>query len=540
MPIRGNAMETIERRPEGGRGEGEHRPEAGSVGHEVGTDLDPAGGGLDRRSLFRWPVTALLAAAGGALLAACDFTTAPFDRHAHLLDRLGYGATPAAKARVDAIGEAAWLDEQLAPSTLDLGALNAKLAALPALSQSAVELFTNYPQGNARFAAAQLQLASAIRAAESPAQLFERMVEFWSDHFNVPVDNRTLQLLKIVEDREIIRPRALGTFKDLVVASALSPAMLFYLDNWQSRAGAINENYARELLELHTLGVNGGYTEADVVATARLLTGWTIDQSTGTFRFVGANHDPAPLTILGWTRPATGSGLAHGIQFLQHLAMQPACAQFVCTKLARRFVADQPDPGLVSAMASTWLANDSAIGPVLRAMVSHPTFDAAANKKFRRPLDYVAFVNRALGTSIAPTTNEAQLQRIGGALSRLGQFPFGWPAPNGYPDVEGAWLNTGAMLARWNFAGDVVGRGFPTITYSTTALRASLTGKTASEIYDLVARALVLESVTSTGRGFLNTQLGWTDALRPTGSQIDAALPTILVAVLVAADAQYR
>jgi uncharacterized protein (DUF1800 family) len=538
-------METVESRTP------ELVPESGTAGpaHEAPADETPAhetpahetpAPTLDRRSLFRRPVTAAMAALGGVVLAACDFTSSPFDRRVHLLKRLTYGATPAARDRITAIGETAWLDEQLAPQTLDLTAINAKIAALPALSQTPAQLFANYQNGNARLAAAQLQLASGIRSTESPAQLLERMVEFWSDHFNVPVQDDTLQLLKIVEDRDAIRPHALGKFKDLVVQSALSPAMLYYLDNYRSSVGAINENYGRELLELHTLGVTGGYTETDVVNTARLLTGWTINPATGAFAFDVEKNDPAPLTILGWTRPTTGNRFLHGVAFLQYLAMLPQCAQYVCTKIARRFVADRPDPGLVTAMANAWLANDSSISAVLRAMVAHPAFDAAAGAKFRRPLDYFPFALRALGASVAPTTNQTLLVRIGSTLDGLGQLPFQWPAPNGYPDVEGAWLNTGAMIARWNLVGDIVGRAFVPITYSTSALRATLTGRTAIEIYDLVAQRLVLESVTGPGRSFLNTQLGWTDTLRPTAAQIDAGLPTILIAVLGAADAQYR
>lgn len=525
-------METVERRA----------PEPAAEATDEGpAGEQPVGETLDRRSLFRWPVTAAMAAMGGVVLAACDFTSATFDRRVHLLKRLTYGATPASRDRITAIGETAWLNEQLAPQTLDLTAITAKVAALPALSQTAAQLFANYSAGGAaRFAAAELQLASTIRAVESPAQLHERMVEFWSDHFNVPAQDTALYLLKIVEDRDSIRPHALGKFKDLVVQSALSPAMLYYLDNYRSSVGAINENYGRELLELHTLGVTGGYTETDVVNTARLLTGWTINTTTWKFEFAQAKHDASPLTIMGWTRPTTGHPWLHGVVFLQWLAVQPQTAQFVCTKIARRFVGDSPDAGMVTAMTNAWLANDSAIGPVIRTMVAHPAFDASTGAKFRRPLDYFQFALRSLGASVAPTTNQTQLARIGGALDGLGQLPFNWPAPNGYPDVEGAWLNTGAMLARWNLVGDIVGRGFQPITYSTTTLRATLTGRTAPQIYDLVAQHLVLENVTSTGRGFLNSQLGWTDTLQPTGPQIDAALPTILVAVLGAADAQYR
>ena len=191
-------------------------------------------------------------------------------------------------------------------------------------------------------------------------------------------------------------------------------------------------------------------------------------------------------------------------------------------------------------MSSAWLANESAIVPVLQAMISHPSFDAGANTKFRRPWDYVAFVLRAVGGSIAPTTDLNQLSPLGGVLTQLGQMPFMWPAPNGYPDVEEPWLNSGALIGRWNYAGDVIGGAFSPIDYDPSALRASLTGKTASEIYDLVSQELVLESVTPAGRAVLAGQLGWSGSTTPTGTQIDAALPALLFAMVGSADAQYR
>jgi uncharacterized protein (DUF1800 family) len=494
---------------------------------------------VDRRTILRRPFAAAAAAlGGGVLLAACDFTSAAFDRRVHLLKRFTYGARPPDRDRIVAIGEAAWLNEQLNPASLDTSAVDAKIAALPAISMAPADLFTTYPNNSYKDATEQLMLATFIRATERPAQLHERMVEFWSDHFNVPLEGRVISLYKIVEDRATIRPNALGKFKDLLLASATSPAMLVYLDNHVSKVGAINENYGRELLELHTVGV-GNFTETDVVNTARLLTGWSVNNNTRVFQYKNGNNDPAPLTIMGWTRPTTPNRFTHGVEFLLWLGMQPACARFVCTKIARRFVNDRPDAGLVTAMVNAWLANDSAIGPVLRAMIAHPAFDAAANQKFRRPWDYGTFVVRALRASTQATTGN-QVRRMGKAFGAMGQQPFSWPAPNGYPDVEGAWLNTGGIMARWNWTGDVVGRGFPLITYDTAALRSSLTGKTAPEIYDLVSQYLVLESVTDSGQVVLNNQLGWTDTLRPTAAQIDAALPTILVAVLGAADVQYR
>jgi uncharacterized protein (DUF1800 family) len=366
------------------------------------------------------------------------------------------------------------------------------------------------------------------------------MVEFWNDHFNIYLEDRQHHFLKIVEDREVIRLRALGTFSDLLVANAQSPAMLLYLDNYISRAGAINENYGRELLELHTVGVDGGYTEADVVATSQLLTGWTIDRPTGTFVFRSAFHDPSPVTIMGWTRPTTGTYLSHGVQFLQWLAMRPATARFVSTKLARRFVSDNPDAGLVTAMTNAWLANGSAIQPVLRAMIGHPAFAAAAGTKYRRPSDYLPFILRALGADVTVPAASTDLGQFNNAFSPLHQIPFNWDAPNGFPDVEAPWLSAGSDLARWNLVGSIVANRIPQFAVNLSALSAPVAGRTAPEIYSAVSNALVQEATTTVGRDFLHRQLGWSNTLKPTGAQIAAAMPTIAMASLVAADAQYR
>ena len=495
---------------------------------------------MGRRELFRNPLAAAVVALGGAaFLAACDFTSAPYDRNVHLLRRLGYGPTDAGLARIRQVGEAAWLDEQFAPATLDLAALNAKLAQLPALSMTAAQLATNYPDGGPG-PAWQLQYATLLRAVESPAQLFERMVEFWNDHFNIFLEDHPHEWLKVVDDREVIRANALGKFSDLLVASAQSPAMLLYLDNYISFRNAINENYSREVLELHTVGVDGGYTEADVVALARLLTGWTIDRSNGNFQFVAAKHDPAPVTIMGWTRPSGTAYLSHGVQFLQWLAMRPATARFVSTKIARRFVADDPAPALVDAMASAWLANGSAIRPVIQAMISHPAFTASAGKKYRRPGDYLSFLLRALGASVAVPSSVGQLSALGAFYLPLHHVPFMWDAPNGYPDIEAAWLSAGSDLARWNMVGAVVAKAIPQFTFSLTALQNACAGKNATEIYDIVSNQLVREATTPTGRGFLHKQLGWTDDTRPTNAQIAVAMPVLVMASLCAADAQYR
>ncbi len=496
-----------------------------------------------RRAFLSSPWKAVVAAAAGtALVAACDMVKSPFDRANHVLRRATYGATPAARAQFDALGEAAWLAEQLAPAGLDTTALDAKLALLPALAhEHPWDLAAAYPDPQSAAAArAQLQLATVIRAVESPAQLFERMVEFWSDHFNVSAEDSNLGLAKIWDDQAVIRPNALGRFKDLLVGTAKSPAMLGYLDNWKSSVGAINENYARELLELHTVGVDGGYDQADVVDTARILTGWTMFPAQGAYYFNTTAHDTGSVDILGWTRPAGSDYEDHGVQFLHWLAMRPETAAFVCTKIARRFVADFPTPGIVDAMASAWLANDSQIVPVLEAMFSHADFDASAGDKFNRPLDFFYALLRRLEAEITATTDTNQLTQLGSALAALGQLPFFWPAPNGYPDVEGAWMNTGGLLNRWNLTGDVLSNQSPVISFSPAAFVAGLQGLTAAEIYEAAAQRLLLESMTPQGADLLKGQTGWAPGERPNAASISSELPLIAFALLASADALYR
>lgn len=499
------------------------------------------GSPLGRRALLSrpWAIPAALLATS-AVVAGCDLSDSPFDRRLHLLRRMTYGPTTTERDRIETMGETAWLAEQLDPGSLDTSALDALLVQLPALAKPPLQLAADYPDvQTATAAGAQLKLAWLIRAVHSPAQVLERMVEFWSDHFNVPQEGRFLQLAKIVEDRDTIRAHALGRFDDLLVASAKSVAMLYYLDNAQSTAGAINENYARELLELHTLGVDGGYTEADVVNTARLLTGWGYGPSGG-FEFHVAEHDPAPVTILGWVRPGGNDHLAHGEAFLRWLASHPSTVVHVCRKLAVRFVGDQPDEGIVDAMAAAWLAHDSQIAPVIEAMVSHPGFDAVAGSKFRRPLDYLAAVLRALEADVVPTTDVALLAPLGQSLASLGQLPFDWPAPNGYPDVEGAWLNAGGLLNRWTLIGALVATPNPLVQFDNSAIGARFSGLTADEVYDRASQMIVGESVTGAGTILLASQTGWDAAQIPTGAELAAGLPVVLFAFLTSTDAMYR
>lgn len=495
-----------------------------------------AGPAVDRRTLFRIAAGAAGLAVAGGVLGACDMVDESTDPRVQVLRRATYGVSATSLARIRQVGASAWLDEQLNPARLDTTALDAKLAGLPMLAASPAEAWA---AADTTDVGLQLRGASIIRSVESPAQLFERMVEFWSDHLNVPITDRQSGALKIIEDREVIRPHALGRFADLLVASAKSPAMLVYLDNGVSKKGSPNENYARELLELHTVGV-GNHTEADVAATARLLTGWIVDGTTRTSRFVFSRHDPAVVTSVGWTRPAVGTSstsVAHIDAFLVHLARQPGTARRLATKLALRFAGDVAPPRLVDDLAAAYLANDTAIAPVLRTLFEHPDFLAARGTKFRRPLDWIAASCRAVGATIDLGTEPALLSS---AVITLGQIPFGWPAPNGFPDVEGKWLTSAALLGRWVVAGDMMAIRNSPVVVPHAALGDGLVGLTATEAVGRLATRVLGEPLTTNGLRILVDNTGLRDSGPLTSRQVETLVKQVTALLLCTPDFQYR
>ncbi len=408
------------------------------------------------------------------------------DLEAHVARRLTFGATPEVLAAVRELGWEAWVEAQLHPEELPTDPdLEAALAGLETLQLTPAELVARFAADRRRRRDAEaggasreelralreqevrpgadLVVATVLRAVHAPAQLFELLVDHWSNHFSVHLATSPLVALgKSIEDRDVIRAGALGTFADLLVADAQSPAMLAYLDQATSRSDGgrrPNENYAREVLELHTLGVDGGYDEDDVLAMAHVLAGWTIDRRRGAFTFNGRLHEPGPRTVAGFTTAGRRSA-DEGEAVLRHLAAQPATARNVVTRLARRFVADRPSATLVDDVAATYLANGTALRPTLAHLLTHEEFAAAAGRKLKRPLELLASSLRGLGWPVPDLTDPRARRALGGLhrqLEGLGQVPFHWPAPNGYPDVAGAWRTTGALLARWNLAQALTG-----------------------------------------------------------------------------------
>jgi uncharacterized protein (DUF1800 family) len=459
------------------------------------------------------PVTFLTVATAGALLCASVGTQAWQERFAvpgapdavtivHVLNRLGFGATAGDIAAVRRVGLAAYIEGQLHPERVADERMEARLSGFETLTRSTPELAREYflpalalrrqrqgrpaqaPGSDApdavrmtdmrtpaaletmraeRSVLAELSQQKVLRAAYSERQLQEVLVDFWFNHFNVFAGKGPTRIYLTEYERDAIRPHVLGRFRDLLGATAHSPAMLFYLDNWQSAAPprepgknaqqnrpprGLNENYARELMELHTLGVEGGYTQDDVRQVARAFTGWTIDapRRGGAFRFDPRMHDNGEKLVLG--RRIVGGGKKDGEQVLDILSEHPSTARFIATKLARRFVADVPPAPLVDRAAARFRDTRGDIREVVRTLITSPEFFAstAYRAKVKTPFEFVVSAVRATDVEMSGALPLVQ------ALRDLGMPLYGCQPPTGYADRADAWVNTGALLGRMNFA----------------------------------------------------------------------------------------
>jgi uncharacterized protein (DUF1800 family) len=291
--------------------------------------------------------------------------------------------------------------------------------------------------------------ARIIRATQSKRQLEESMVEFWTDHFNISSFKGDCRWVRFADERDVVRPHALGRFGDLLRASATSPAMLVYLDGAanvvRGSEDKPNENYARELLELHTLGVNGGYSQRDVMEAARCLSGWTYGH--GTFlkslvEFKSHRHDDGAKEVLGMAIPA-GGGAEDLDRLLEIVSTHPSTAHHISEKLCRWFITDAPSPETVATVAAAFSASDGDIRDTLRALIATPEFDSSRGTLLKRPFRLAVSAMRGLG---ARTEGGWPIQR---ALERMGHAPYQYPTPDGFPIEPGPW--TGTLLWRWNF-----------------------------------------------------------------------------------------
>lgn len=392
----------------------------------------------------------------------------------HVVNRLSFGPAPGDVARVMRIGVDAYIDEQLHPERLaEPTALTRRLADLElagATQGEALRRFRAVRQNRDdkeaakalhRQLAEEAAMARLLPALYSPRQLQEVLVDFWYNHFNVFQGKGLAHALVASYEREAIRPFVLGRFRDLLGATAHHPAMLFYLDNWLSAApdyrspraegkvGGLNENYARELMELHTLGVDGGYSQQDVTELARMLTGWTFDpRSGGTLLFVFAarRHDDGPKRWLGRAVPVRGQ--AEGEWALDILAAHPATARHIAFKLARHFVADTPPPALVDRLAVRFRESGGDMRSVLATLFASPEFRDPAQRggRFKNPYRYLLSALRAAEQPVD------DVRPLLGALRQQGMPLYGCPTPDGYKDSEADWLNPDATTRRVAFA----------------------------------------------------------------------------------------
>jgi uncharacterized protein (DUF1800 family) len=361
---------------------------------------------------------------------------------ARLVRRATMGMDDATLNAAKSMGYQAWLQSQLDYTRLDNSTVEAQVAALwPNLAGSPETLF-QVDQGTAQ---QQMSAAWMFRAALSPRQLYERMVEFWSDHLNIEIGK--VGYLKIIDEREVIRKHALGKFSDLIKASSKSPAMLAYLDQNVSRVGAPNQNYARELLELHTLGVDNGYTQEDVAELSRVLTGWTL-QGRGNFVFNSALHDFTQKTVMGMVIPASATStgaaaIAEGERVIDMLVAHPNTARYISTKLLHWFVTPEPTATQISAVSSVFRATGGDLKLVVRAVLNQGWI-ATAPLKFKRPFHYMVSALRSSKMTITNTAN------LNGQMTILGQPLYFWETPDGYPDLFEYW--SGNLMPRWQVA----------------------------------------------------------------------------------------
>jgi uncharacterized protein (DUF1800 family) len=475
----------------------------------------------------------LLAFLPAAPLPAAPAATAPSDEPqiVHVLNRLAFGPRPGDVERVRKLGVASWIEEQLHPERIPDQGLKRRLTVLDTVDLDTKQLMDGYgipPEarrelkkakaqgaesaseedqrqarrelmaryrdqmdGTPRQVLEELQAAKLVRATYGERQLEEVLTDFWMNHFNVYAQKGPVRYLVGEYERDAVRPRVLGKFEDLLKATAESPAMLFYLDNWLStRAGAqrsdlgfrgrgralgrgtpgadardkgrrrgLNENYAREIMELHTLGVDGGYTQKDVSEVARCFTGWTIRglrQQDPEFAFEPRLHDPGDKVVLGHRIPSGGKD--EGDKVIHLLATHPATARFVSYKLARRFVADEPPQALVDRAAETFRVTGGDLRAVLTTIVKSPEFLApqALSAKVKTPFEFVVSALRASGADVKDARDLSR------RLGEMGMPLYLQQPPTGYKDTAEAWVSAGGLLARLNFAldlsaGDILG-----------------------------------------------------------------------------------
>lgn len=497
------------------------------------------------------------------------------ERALHALNRLAFGPRP---GEVDAVmkdGVNVWIEQQLHPEGIPDRAVEARIAALPTMTLSNAQIVKTYyepvlmarKKANAEGKSGDLDKEDVrrelmrdipmnqqpqvvmnelvaqriLRAAESDRQLNEVMVDFWMNHFNIFSGKGLDRFLLTSYERDVIRPHIWGRFEDLLMATAKSPAMLFYLDNarsmaapenrpvmqrrgfggrfgfgrrammqraqFQGKEGGLNENYAREIMELHTLGVDAGYTQKDVTELARVLTGWSISREReggegAAFVFRPQMHDAGAKTVLG-IRFAPGGGIEEGERVIHVLAHHPATAHRIAYKLCQRLVADEPPPALVDRVARKFLATDGDLRQTVRAVIESPEFwdPASYRAKVKSPFEYTISAVRAVNAQI---TDPAPIAR---ALQQIGEPLYGAQPPTGYSDKADVWINTGALMNRLNFALSLASNKLPGVHGDVVALIPAGQAADASHSVEALALALTGGNLTEETRDTIKSRI---------------------------------
>lgn len=474
-----------------------------------------------------------------------------------LLTKVTYGPTPEAIGQVASLGAVGFLEQQLrTPPAGERGVLR----GASTLSADIETRYQAYRGQDSNRPAKELRHAAVLRAARHPGQLAERMVEFWTNHFSVYTgsDDKNVRYAAASDDRDVFRVRALGRFSDLLLANARSVSMQLYLDNYRSTGNRPNQNYAREVMELHTMGASNGYDEADVDEVARIFTGWGLAGRLGTdglrFEYQESRHftGPCEVTITlpdgstsTFSTPGrTGrEGEQDGIDLLDWLARLPNTANYLATKLVRRFVGDDPPASLVASTAEVYLENDTEIVPVLRHILTSTEFITNQFPKVKTPFELLVSGVRATGATIesdfSNTTDLPATRTISDHLNRLGHPMWQWPTPDGFPDDRNFWITTSTTLRRWELAGR-----FGNQTLNGFAIdRAGLLPNPMPDTIDLVIRALAARfsiPITQTDVAAITGFLGVATDTPLADVRLDQNLGDVIGLVLSIPANQYR
>lgn len=462
------------------------------------------------------------------------------DAALHTARRLSFGPTPALVAEIGKQGVAAWVETQLKPDSI--ADTDTDLTVAPYVYAGMNPMLFLLGDQDWTKSMSQQRSVVAVRQLMSNRQLFEVMAAFWADHFSIYGSHQVAKRWRAWDDLQVARKYALTTFPQLLTASAHSPAMLTFLDNASSAGKNPNHNYAREVMELHTLGVDGGYTEDDVHNAALALTGWGVDDNYATFKFTPERHYVGRLRVMGWHHAnAVGDGEAVGQSLLNYLAHHPSTARHLAVKLCRRLVSDSPPGSLTTRVAGTLQSTGMSIPDAIRTITSSREFAAATGSKYRRPGEWLVASLRAIGAKPNFNPFPADRHPVVDLMQSLGQQPFGWVPPNGFPDVAAKWQSTAQTLNRWNFARTIANGGVGDLTgYDPAQLLGTPAPKTAGELVTRMSERILGQKPSADEKAGLLEMVGRLDGAGIDQKVIDESIRSLVALTLSTPTMQVR